>query len=129
MDALQAQGEALLKRHWRLYPVTRMAIPPPESQWHPAIATHAETQQYLFELATPVFTVALGRPRRSRRRRFVRIRPLERHGRRVLMQPGRGNRIALQGFQGNGTHPPLEIGGNQRLQDVSSPVIIEGSTC
>ena len=95
-----------------------MAIPHPEPQRQPAIATHAQTEEHLFEIATSIFTMPIGRPGGSRERRFVLIRPIERNGRGVLMEPGRRNRIDLQGFEGNGAKHPVEIGGKQRVQDV-----------
>ena len=68
----------------------------------------------------------LGRPGGSRERRFVLIRPIERNGRGVWMEPGRRNRLDLQGLEGNGAQHPVEIGGTQRVQEVPSSVIIEG---
>jgi hypothetical protein len=128
VDALQAQREALLNCHRRLDTVTRIPIPHPKSQRQPAIATHAETQEHLFEIATPIFTMSISRPGRSRSLRFVLIRPIERNRRGVLMEPRRGNGIDLQRLEGNGAKHLVEIGGKQRIQDVAQPVIIEGGT-
>ena len=50
--------------------------------------------------------------------RFVLIRAIERDGRGILMQPGRRNRIDLQGFEGDGAKDTVEIGGKQRIEDV-----------
>ena len=129
MDALQAQREALLNRHRRLHTVTRLPIPPPESQRPPAIATHAETQEHLFAIATPIFTLSIGRPGRSRSLWLVLIRPLERNRRGGLMEPRRGQGIDRQSFEGNSAQHLVEIGGKQRIQDVAQAVIIEGGTC
>src|SRR5262245_2272786 len=128
-DALQAQGEALLNRDRRLHTVTRIPIPQPEPQWQPAIATHAQAQEHLFQIATPIFTMPIGRPGRSRGLRFVLIRPIEHNGGGVLMQPGRWDRIDLQGFEGDRAKHPVEIGGKQRIEDVPQAVIMECGPC
>ena len=125
-DTLQAQGEAFLNRDRRLHTVTCLALPHPSPQRQPAIATHAQTAEHLCEIAPSIFPMPLGRPGGSRERRFVLIRPIERNGRGVWMEPGRRNRIALQGLEGNGAQHPVEIGGTQRVQEVPSSVIIEG---
>src|SRR5262249_4067651 len=69
VDVLQAPSEARLNRPRRLHTVTRLPIPHPESQRHPAIATHTQTQEHLFEIVPPVFAMPIGRPGRSRRLR------------------------------------------------------------
>ena len=99
---LQAQGQTLLNRDGRFHTITAVAIPQAEAQGQPAIPTHAETEEHLFEIVTPVFAMPIGRPGRLRGLRFVLIRPIERNGRGVLMQPGRRDGIDLQGFEGNG---------------------------
>ena len=115
---LQAQGQTLLNRHGRFHTITAVAIPHAEAQGDPAIPAHAETEEHLFEVVTTVFAMPIGRPGRPRCLRFVRIRPIERNGRGVLMQPGRRDGIDLQRFEGDRAKHPVEIGRKQRIEDV-----------
>jgi hypothetical protein len=66
----------------------------------------------------------IGRARRSWGLRFVCIRPVERNGRRLLMQPGGRDRIDCQRFEGDHTQHLGEIGGKQRIEDVTQSIII-----
>ncbi len=67
----------------------------------------------------------VGRPGRPGGRRFILIRAIERNGRGVLMQPGRGDDIDLERFESDGTKDTVEIRGKQRIEDVPSTVIVE----
>jgi hypothetical protein len=105
-----------------------MAIAQAHAQRYPAIPTHAETQQDLFEIVTTVFAMSIGRSGRPRRRlRVVCIRPIECNGRRILMEPRCRERIDLQRFEGDHTKHLVEIGGKQRIEDVPQAVIMERS--
>ena len=42
--------------------------------------THAQAQQHLFEIVTPIFAMAVGRVRRLRTLRLVRIRAIQGNG-------------------------------------------------
>jgi hypothetical protein len=57
--------------------------------------------------------------------RFIRIRPIERHGCGVLMEPGRRNGIDLERFEGDGTKHSIEVGRKQRIQDMPQPIIMQ----
>src|SRR5262245_38598988 len=78
---------------------------------------------------TPLVTMPIGRTGRTRGLRFVRIRPIEHNGGGGLMQPGRWNRISLQGFEGDRAKHPVEVGGKQGIEDVPQAVIMECGTC
>jgi hypothetical protein len=69
--------------------------------------------------------MSISRPGRSWSLGGVRIHPVERNGRGVLMQPGRRDGLDLQGSQGDRAKPPIEIGGQQGIEDVPQPRIIE----
>ena len=60
LDTLQAQGEALLNRERRFHTVAAVAIPYAHTQRQPAIATHPETEEHLFEIVAPVFAMPVG---------------------------------------------------------------------
>jgi hypothetical protein len=55
----------------------------------------------------------------------VPIRPIERHRRGVLVQPGCRDGIDRQRFERDRTKDPVEIGRKERIEDVPSPVIME----
>jgi len=59
------------------------------------------------------------------RLRFVLIDAIEGNGRCVLMQPGRRERIDLQGFESDGAKHGVEVGCKRRIEDVPQAVIIE----
>src|SRR5262249_31853258 len=56
------------------------------------------------------------------------IRPIERHGCRVLMQPGGRDGRDRERFEGNGAQHLMEIGRTQRIEDVAQLVIMERGT-
>src|SRR5262249_61016121 len=100
------------------------AIPQTEAQRYASIPTHPETQQHLFEIVPPVFTMPVGWPRCLWGLWFIFIRSMECNGRRVLMQPWCGNGIDLQGCERNGAIHRVEIGRRHRLEYVAQAVII-----
>ncbi len=125
---VQAQRQTLFNGAWCFHTITAVAIPQANAQGYPSIPAYAETQQDLFEIGTPIFTMPIGRSGRPVSLRFVLIRSIERNGRRVLMQPGCWNGIPLQRFEGNRTKHLVKVGRKQRIKDVPQAVIIEGST-
>jgi len=109
-DPVQAQGPTLLNREWGCHTSAAIAIPHPEPQRDAAIATHAETEQHLFEIGPPIFAMPVGGPRCPWYCGFLCIRPLERHGRGVLMEPGRWQSIDRQRLEGHRTQHRIEVG-------------------
>jgi hypothetical protein len=118
LDTLKPKTEALLDSARRLHTIARIPIPAPHTQRQPAIATAPQTQEHLLEIRAAIFAVSVGWPRGSRCLRLVRIRPIERNSRRVLMQPGGRDGIDLERFEGDRPKDPIEIGGKQRIEDV-----------
>jgi hypothetical protein len=125
---LQPQGQTLLNGYWGFHTIAAVAITHPEAEGYAAIPTHAETEEYLFEVVTTVFAMPIGRPRSAWGLRFVRIGPIEGNRGGVLMQPGRRDGIDLQGFEGDRTKHRVEIGRKQRIENVPQAVIIERGT-
>ena len=72
----------------RFHTLTPIAIPQTEAQRYASIPTHPETQQHLFEIVTPVFTMPVGWPQCPWGLWFIFIRSIERNRRGVLVQPG-----------------------------------------
>src|SRR5215510_15835875 len=68
---LAAQRQTLLNRHRRLHTITAVAVPHPKAHRDTSIAADPETQEHLFEIITPVFAMAIGRPGGSWGLRFV----------------------------------------------------------
>jgi hypothetical protein len=126
---LQAQGQTLFNRYRGFYTIAAVAVADTEAQGYATIPAHAKTEEYLFEVVTPVFAMPVGRPRSSRHLRFVLIGPIEGNRGGVLMQPRCRDGIDLQGFEGHCTKHGVEIGRKQRIEDVPHPVIIECGTC
>jgi len=73
--------------------------------------------------------MSVGRVRRLRTLRLVRIRAIEGNGGGILMQPRRREGIDLQGLECDGAIDLVEIRGKQGLEDVPETVIIERGTC
>jgi hypothetical protein len=63
-------------------------------------------------------------PRGIARIAHVGVSPIEGEGGRVLMSPGCRNRLGLQGLEGHGPKDLLEIGGTQRLENLSQARIM-----
>jgi hypothetical protein len=95
---------------------------------YPPIPTHTETQQDLLEIVSTVFAMPIGRARGSGGLRFVYIRPIERNGRRILMEPRGRDRIDLQRFEGDHAKNLVEIRGKQGIEDMAETVIVERGT-
>jgi hypothetical protein len=127
-DPCQAQGPTRFNRHRGFYTIAAVPVADTEAQGYAAIPAHAQTEEHLFEVVTPVFAMSVGRPRSPRHLRIILIGPLEGNRGGVLMQPrGRDGR-ALQGFESHCTKHGVEIGRKQRIEDVPQPVIIERGT-
>jgi hypothetical protein len=116
---VQPQGQARLTRQGRFPPLTPIALPHTEAERDAAIPAHAEAQQHLFAVGPPVCALPRSRTGRSHRFGFVGIRAIERHGRRLLMEPGRRHGIDRQRCEGQGAQDLVEIGGTQRIEDVA----------
>src|SRR5215510_11266145 len=116
---LATQRQTLLNRHRRFHTITPVAVPHPEAHWDPSIAADPETQEHLFEIITPVFAMAIGRPGSSWSFRFVCVCSIQGNGGRVLMQPWGGNGIDLQCFESLGAIHLVEIGCKQSFLHVA----------
>src|SRR5262249_62306530 len=77
----QAQGQTLLNSLRSVQAIAAIAITHSNAQRDTAIPTHAETEEHLLEIVSPVFAVPIGRPGSPWGRRFVRIGPIERNRR------------------------------------------------
>ena len=71
----------------------------------------------------------VGWPRCPRGLRGIRLRPIERHGRGVLMHPGGRDGRHCQRCEDDGALHLVKIGRTQCLEDVSQPIIIECGPC
>jgi hypothetical protein len=121
----QAQSQTFLNRERGFHTITAIAIPDAQAQRDASIAAHPKTEQHLLEIVTAIFAMAIGRAGCLGRLRFVLIGPIEGNGRGVLMEPGGGEAIDLQGFEGNGTKDLVEIGCKQGIEDASQPIVME----
>jgi hypothetical protein len=121
----QAQSPALRNGEWRFHTVTPGAIPPTNTQGQPASATHPETQEHLLAIASAGLAVPISRPGRSGSLRLALRRPLERHGRGVLRQPGCRAGVDLECLERQRTPHLSESGRTQRIEDVPQPVIMK----
>jgi hypothetical protein len=121
---LQAQRQTRLNRHGCFYPSTAVALPDADAQGDAPIPTDSETEQHMLEIIVAVFAMPVSRPGRPWRHRFVRIRALEHNGRGVLRQPGRRDGVDLQRLESHGAQDTVEMSGKQRIEEVSSPVIV-----
>jgi hypothetical protein len=127
-DPLQPQGQTLLNGYGGFHTIAAVAIPHTEAEGDSAIPTHAQTEEYLFEVITTVFAMPIGRPRSAWGLRFVLIGPIEGNRSGVLMQPGYRDGVDLQGFEGDRTKHRVEIGRKQRIENVPQAVIIKRGT-
>src|SRR5262244_3370624 len=73
--------------------------------------------------------MSVGRVRRLRTLRLVRIRAIQGNGGGILMQPRRREGRDLQGLECNGAIDLVEMRGKQGLEDVPETVIVERGTC
>jgi hypothetical protein len=115
---LQAQGQPFFNRHGSVHTIAAVAITHTKAQGDSAIPMHAQTEEHLLEVGTSVFAMPVGRSRRPRRLRIVRLGPLECNRGGVLRPPGRREGIDRQGSQGDCAQDPVEIGRKQRIQDM-----------
>jgi hypothetical protein len=102
-----------------------MAIPDAQAQRDASIAAHPKTAQHLLAIVTAILAMARGRAGCLWSLRFGLIGPIEDNGRGVLMEPGGGEALDLQGFEGNGTKDLVEMGRKQGIQHVPEPVIMQ----
>jgi len=108
-----------------------MAIAHPEAEWE-ALTAHAETQQHLLEIITPIFAVPVSRPGRDRSFAPVSlllIGPIQGDRRRILMKPRGREGIDLQGVEGDSPKYAVEMCGTQRIENLPQPIIMERSAC
>src|SRR5262245_53418241 len=86
-DPLQAQGQTLCNRYRGFDTTAAVAVVDTEAQGDAASPAHAQTEEHLFEVISPVFAMPVGRPRSPQRLRVVLIGPIEGNRGGVLMQP------------------------------------------
>ena len=101
-DPVEAKGDTFLNRYGGLGTVTGIPIAQAHAQREPVTA-HAETQEHLLEIITPIFAVPIRRTRRDGPCApvgLLLIGPIEGDRRRILVQPGRREGIDLQGLEG-----------------------------
>jgi hypothetical protein len=128
LDALKPETAALLDGERHLHTVARMPIPYAQTERQPAIATHPKTEQHLLEISTAIFAVSVRWSGGPRRFRLVLIGALEGKSRRVLMQPGGREGRDLERLERDRPKNPVEMGGTQRIEEVSSPVSMQRGT-
>src|ERR1043166_4989480 len=123
----EAKGDTFLNRYGRLGTVTGIPLAQAHAQREP-ITAHAETQEHLLEIITPIFAVSIGRTRWDKpfaRASLLLIGPIQANRRRILMEPGGCQGIDLQGVKRDRTKHAVEMRGKERLQDLPQPVIME----
>jgi hypothetical protein len=128
---VEAERPTLLDGHRGLAAVTGIAIAPTQAEREP-VPAHAETQEHLFESVPPILAVPIGWTRRARAWAWaglLRLGPLQRHGRRILMEPGCRNAIHLQGVERARTKDTVESRGTQCIEDLPQPVSMERGAC
>src|SRR5215467_5677581 len=87
---VETEGHPLLDRHRGLYTVTGVAIAQAHTE-RQALTAHAETQEDLLEIITPIFAMPIGRPGRDKpcdRADLLLIGAIQADRRRILMEPG-----------------------------------------
>jgi hypothetical protein len=126
---LQTQRQTCLNRERRFHTITPVAITNADASGEAPISSHAETEEHLCEIVPPVFAMPIGWPRGPRGLRVIRIRPIERNGRGVLMHPGGRDGIHGQRFEDDGALHLVQMGRKQGLEDVSQPIIMERGPC
>jgi hypothetical protein len=93
-----------------------------------AIATHAETQEHLLEIVMAVFAMPIGRAgwdKPCHRAGLLLIGPIQGDRCRILMEPWGREGIHLKGVECDGTKHAVEIGGKQRIENLSEAVIVQ----
>jgi len=115
---LQAQGQTFFDRYGGFHTVAAVAIPHPKAQRYASIPALPKTEQDLFEIVPPVFTMAVARLGRPGGLGFVFIRSIEHNRRGVLVQPRRWNGIGLQRFARDGAEDAVEIGSKEGIEDM-----------
>jgi hypothetical protein len=108
-----------------------MAIADAHTEREP-ITTDPETQQPLFAIITSILAVPIGRTRRDQpldRVTLLFIGPMERDGRRILIEPGGRDGIDRQGVESDSPKHAVEIGGKQGIEDLPQPVIMKRGAC
>jgi hypothetical protein len=123
---VETESHTLLDRHRSLCAVTGVAIAQTHAE-RQAITTHAEAQEDLLEIITPIFAVPIGRAGRDKpcdREALLLIGPIQGDGRRILMEPRGRESIDVQGVEGDGTKDAIELCGKQRLENLAEAVIV-----
>src|SRR5262249_33150549 len=122
-------GQARLAGDGGFHPITAVASAPANASGEPPRPAPAQGQQGRVWAVSPAPRLPRGRARRSWGRRVVCIRPLARHGRRSLLEPGGRERIDVQGFEGDHAKPPVALGGKPRIAAVTQAVSMERGAC
>lgn len=123
----EAERHALLKRHGGLWTVTGRAITPAEAEGQ-AVPAHAETQEHLVEIITALLAVSIRRTRRDwpcPPGGLLLLHLLQGERRRILGQPGSRESLDRQGLEGERTQAPVQLGRQQPIEALASPVILE----
>ena len=96
-----------------------------------AVTAHAETQEHVLAIITPIFAVPIRRTRRDGPCApvgFLLIGPIEGERRRILGQPGRREGLDLQGVECDRPKHAVQIHRKQPIEDLPQPVIMERGT-
>jgi len=79
-----------------------------------------------------IFAVPISRPRRDRPcawAGFLFIGSIQGDRRRILLEPGGREGLDLQGVEGDRSKHAVELRGNQRIENLPQPVIMERGAC
>src|SRR5262249_28020924 len=125
--SVEAKGQTLFNGYRRLRTVAGIAIAHAHTEWE-TLTAHAEAQEHLLEIITPIFAVPIGRPGWDQpcdRARRLRIGPIQGDRGRILMEPGGREGIDVQGVEGDGPKHAVEIRAKQRLEHLAEAVIVQ----
>jgi hypothetical protein len=117
---LEAECQALCKRHGGLCAVTGITIAEAHAEWQPLTA-YAKTQEHVLEIIMPILAVAIRRPRRDwpvAPVGLLLIRSIEGDRRRLLVQPGSREGIDLQSMERDRPKQPVQMRRKQPIEDL-----------
>jgi hypothetical protein len=123
---VHAQRQTRLKREGRVDTITAVAIPQADAEGQATIPAHPQTEEHRLEGVAAIWALPVGRVGGLRTLGLVRLRPVEPHGRGVLRQPGRRDRLDRYGVEGDGAQHLVALGRPEGLEEVPPPIIIEG---
>jgi hypothetical protein len=86
----------------------------------------------VLEIIMPIFAVPIGRTRWDSpfaRAGLLLIGPIERDGRRILLEPWSRDGIDLQGIEGDSPKHAVELRGKQGIEDLPQSIIMERGAC